>query len=175
MPMAQRLSPAWPLPPSMDGRRLARELARTTLVIVSALFVAGAAVSARLHLRIFRHGGGFAVGEVLEQGLEVVAWFGFFVLAAAALSAGFARSWRPRRGRRLATTGTTFAIAFALFELVFWVLDGLAVLYLAAGSLAYGLTSAGPVRPSVQEGEGVSSPDPTDAKVASRRLLPSES
>ncbi|MHB1260846.1 MAG: hypothetical protein ACYC2H_03935 [Thermoplasmatota archaeon] len=159
----------------MAKRTLGRDLLRASLAIIPALFLAGAAVSARLHLRIARHGGRFALLEVLEQGFEIAIWFGLFVLAAAVIVAGLSRLWVPKRARRLAMACATFAIAFVLFQMVFWVLDGLAVLYLAAGALAYGLTSAEPPRPSRQDEEAPRSLSTTDAKAGPPRLRPSES
>lgn len=131
----------------MDGRHLTREIIRASLAATCALFLAGAAVSTRLHLRIARHGGGFAALEVLEQGLEIAAGFCLFVLAAALIVTGLARTWSPPRAQRLTTAVATFALAFLLFQMVFWVADGFAVLYLASGALAYGLVAGKPRHP----------------------------
>lgn len=158
----------------MADRSLSHDLGRAALAVVPALFLAGAAVSLRLHLRIARHGGGFAGLEVLEQGVEIVAWFGLFVLAAAFLVTGLSRLWAPKRARRLATASATFAVAFVLFQLVFWVADGLAVFYLAAGALAHGLTAAEPPRYARQAGEDPQPPVSPEATVAPPRLRPAD-
>ena len=130
---------------------------RTLAAVAAATFVAGAAVSLRLHLRVPEPLDWAAIGG---QGLERT-WFALFAGPAVLAATALAGSWPAFAARRAALGVMAYAIAFAMFVLILAPiepeagLDPFANLYLLAGSRA-GAVVGRPVarRPS---GTGVAS------------------
>ena len=124
---------------------------RTLAAVAAATFLAGAAVSLRLHLRLPEPLDWAAIGG---QGLERT-WFALFAGPAVLAATALAGSWPAFAGRRAAVGVMAYAIAFAMFVFVLAPigpeagLDPFAHLYLLSGSLA-GAAAGRPVarRPS---------------------------
>jgi hypothetical protein len=122
-----------------------RRAALTLSAVAAGTFLAGAAINLRLQLRV---PDGLDWTHAAGQGLEVAAWFTWFAFPAVLAARGLAALWPPLAARRLAVAMVAYAVALAMFVLAFAAvdprigLDGIANLYLAAGSLAGTLVEA---------------------------------
>lgn len=129
-------------------RATLRPAVRSGLAILAVLFVAGALVSLRLHLRV----GEPLDAGLLRQGLEVMAAFAVALLPAALASRLALLRWPRLAGRRPVLGAMTYLLALAVAMAVygaFVIADGLAQLYLVSGSVAHALAAWPPRRAPV--------------------------